>query len=217
MAENIAIRSRLCLVTRPSVDLEVFSRLVGEALSGGDVASLIIVGDPLDPARSQRAAELFVPIAQNAGAAAIVHNDTRIAGRARADGVHIDTGLTDTKSAIAALRPKRIVGAGGIRSRHEVMAFGEAGPDYLFFGRLDGDTADEVHAKSLELAAWCATVTVIPTVVMGGKTIASVRQAPAEGIEFVALSSAVWDDPRGPRAAVADACEQLATAAEAVE
>ncbi len=88
--------------------------------------------------------------------AAIIHNDTRIAGRTSADGVHVDSGIADVQSAVAALHPRLMVGAGGIRSRHDAMAFGEAGPDYLFFGRLDGDTGDDIHPKALDLAAWCA-------------------------------------------------------------
>jgi thiamine-phosphate pyrophosphorylase len=48
---------------------------------------------------------------------------------------------------------------------------------------------------------------------MGGAAIASVKEAAAQGIEFVALSSAVWNHPKGPSAAVADAVERLAAAA----
>ena len=36
-----------------------------------------------------------------------------------------------------------------------------------------------------------------------------VDAAVAAGIEFVALGAAVWDDPRGPAAAVADANRRL--------
>ena len=146
-----------------------------------------------------------MPRAQARGVAALVHNDTRIAGRAHADGVHVDTGIADLSAAVQKLRPKLIVGAGGLRSRHEAMQAGEADPDYLFFGRLDGDTDDDIFHKALDLAAWWSSVFVIPAIVMGGRTIASVETAAREGIEFVALSRAVFDDPRGPAEAVAEA------------
>jgi thiamine-phosphate pyrophosphorylase len=184
-------------------------------LSGGDVASLIITADPADPTALQQAAQLFVPIAQDAGAAAIIHRDTRIVGRTRADGVLVDGGGGELAAAIAAMRPKLMVGAAGLTSRHEAMAAGEASPDFLFFGRLDGDTGDGIFPKALDLAAWWSTVTVIPAIVMGGRALASVGEAAAEGIEFVALSRAVWDDPRGARAAVAEANDHLARASEA--
>jgi thiamine-phosphate pyrophosphorylase len=215
MANDIASRCRLCLVTPAGADAETFARHVADALSGGDVASLIVAAHPGDPAALQRAAQAFVPIAQDAGTAAILQGDTRIVGRTQADGVLIDTGPADLAAAVAAMRPKRMIGAAGIASRHDALTAGEASPDFLFFGRLDGDIADGVFPKALDLAAWWSAVTVIPAVVMGGGTLASVREAAREGIEFVALSRAVWNDPRGPRAAVAEACELLALAGEA--
>ena len=215
MANDIASRCRLCLVTPAGVDAKTFARYVADALSGGDVASLIVAADPGDPAALQKAAEAFVPLAQEAGAAAIVHGDTRIVGRTHADGVLIDSGPDELAAAVAALHPKLMVGAAGLTSRHEALAASEAAPDFLFFGRLDGDTGDAVFPKALDLAGWWSAVTVIPAIVMGGGTLSSVREAAAAGIEFVALSKAVWDDPRGPRAAVAEACEHLAESGEA--
>ncbi len=215
MANDIASRCRLCLVTPAGVDARTFAPRVADALSGGDVASLIIAAHPTDPAALQKAAEAFVPIAQDAGVAAIVHGDTRIVGRSKADGVLVDGGAAELAAALAALHPKRMVGVAGLTSRHEAMAAGEAAPDFLFFGRLDGDSGDGIFRKALDLAAWWSDVTVIPAIVMGGSTLISVREAADAGIEFVALAKAVWDDPRGARAAVAEACERLAGTGEA--
>lgn len=211
MPEADVRRCRLCLVTPHDYDPDDLVPLVVDALAGGDVASLIIAGEG---ERLQRLAEGLVPRAQARGAAALVRNDTRIAGRARADGVHIDTGMADLAAAVEKLRPKLIVGAGGLRSRHEAMEAGEANPDYLFFGRLDGDTEDGIFGKALDLAAWWSSLFVIPAIVMGGRSIASVESAAREGIEFVALGRAVFTDPRGPAEAVAEANLRLARAAE---
>ncbi len=215
MANDIKSRCRLCLVTPVGVEAKTFAPLVADALAGGDVASLIVTARPADPAALQKAAEAFVPLAQSAGVAAIVHGDTRIVGRTQADGVLIDSGADDLAAALDALHPARMVGAGNLTSRHEALSAGEAAPDFLFFGRLDGDTGDGVFPRALELAAWWSSVTVIPAIVMGGRTLASVREAADAGIEFVALSRAVWDDPRGPGAAVAEASALLAQGGEA--
>ncbi len=214
MANEADTRCRLCLVTPPDDDVASAARRLSQALSGGDVASLIIAGKADDPALLQRAAEALVPIAHARDVAALVHNDTGVAGRAQADGVHIDTGLDDLKAAVAALHPKRIVGAGGLTTRHDAMLAAEAQPDYLFFGRLDGDTGPGIFPKAFDLAEWWSSVAVIPAIVMGGNALASVEEAAAAGIEFVALSRAVWDDPRGPAAAVAEAAERLAAVRE---
>lgn len=206
---------RLCLVTPPDYDPVSFAPALSEALAGGDVASLIITAPRRDPAGHQRAAEMLVPAATQRGVAALVHNDTRICERVKADGVHVDTGVGDLRAALDALRGRKITGAGGLSSRHEALEAGEAGPDYLFFGRLDGDTDDMIFPKALDLAAWWSSVTVIPAMVMGGRSLSSVDEAAANEIAFVALSSAIWTDRRGPRAAVAEAVDRLATAREA--
>lgn len=208
MPEADATRCRLCLVTPADIEPAAFAPRLADALSGGDVASVIVAAAP---ERLQEAAERLVPIAAMRGAAALVLNDTQIAGRAKADGVHIDTGLADFRAA-ASLRPKKIVGLGGIRSRHEAMTAGEADPDYLFFGRLDGDSGDRIFDKTLDLAAWWSSMFVIPAIVMGGGTIASVDDAAAANIEFVALCRAVFEHPDGPGAAVAEANRRLAAA-----
>ncbi len=210
MANETASRCRLCLVAPAGVDAGTFAPLVAEALSGGDVASLIIAAHPADPARLQRVAEALVPLAQQADVAAVIHGDTRVVGRTHADGVLVDSGPADVAAAVTAMGRKRMVGAAGVTSRHGAMAAGDASPDFLFFGRLDGDSDDGIFPKALDLAGWWSSVTVIPAVVMGGRTLASVDEAVREGIEFVALCHAVWDDPRGPRAAVAEACDRLA-------
>src|SRR5262249_8743853 len=119
----------------------------------------------------------------------------------------------DLADAVAAFRRKKIVGAGGIRSRHEAMLAGESDPDYVFFGRLDGDTGPMIFDKSLELAAWWSSLFMIPAIVMGGNAVASVRAAAEASIEFVALGRAVFD-AADPGAAVAEANLLLATMPE---
>lgn len=211
------VRTRLVLVTPPAYEAAAFASRLSDALAGGDVASLIITAGGADGAAFQKAAERLVPIAEARGVAALIHNDTRIAARTNADGAHVDGGRAAITDALDSFRGKKIVGAGNIATRHDAMELAEAEPDYLFFGRLDGDTADGIFPKSLDLASWWSEVTVIPAVVMGGREIASVDEARDAGIEFVALSSAVWDDPRGPAKAVAEVAERLARVAEPAE
>jgi thiamine-phosphate pyrophosphorylase len=98
--------------------------------------------------------------------------------------------------------PKMIVGAGGASDRHRALEIGEARPDYIFFGKLDGDIKPEAHPKGLALAEWWASMVEIPCVVMGGTDTASVIPVAETGAEFVALREAVFAHPEGPAAAV---------------
>lgn len=204
---------RLCLVTPPGVAPEKFGQVLDDALAGGDVASLIIAADS---GELERLAKDLAPIAQAHDVAVLIHNDTQIAGHAKADGVHIDSSHADLAAAVSSLRPTKIVGAGNLRSRHDAMLAADIDPDYVFFGRLDGDTDTEIFPKALALAEWWAELFAIPAMVMGGSSLESVRDARDARIEFVALRRAVWDHPEGPRAAIAEANRILSAATEPV-
>ena len=199
--------TRLVLVTPRDADPKIFPALLAEALGGGGVAAIIIAGAAGN--ETEKLAAILVEVAQGAGAAALVADDTRLAGHAGADGVHIGTGFDDLRRAAASFRPKRIVGAGGLTSRHDAMQAGEIGVDYLFFGRLHGDTHDSPHPKALDLAEWWTEITEVPAVIMAGRSIDSVRDAAATGAEFVALHDAVWSHAGGPGEAMKLAAAML--------
>lgn len=214
MANTAHDRARLCLVTPADYEPAAFARDLADALGGGDVASLIITAPASDPTGLQRAAEALIPVARSRDVATLIHNDGRVAARTKADGVHVDTGLADIADAIAARRRDSIVGAGGIRSRDDAMEIGEAEPDYLFFGRVDGDFDPEIHTPSLDLAVWWSAVAVVPAIVMGGNSLETIDPSALDGVEFLALRRAIWEDPRGPAIAVDDALARLSLAPE---
>ena len=191
--------TRLCIVTPAQLPTD-FADQLEAALTEGDVASLIV--DSSDSAFVANAARIAV----DSSVAAI---GVDLAATDHLDGVHIESGADDVRAARSALGTEKIVGAGGVSSRHDAMSVGELLPDYVFFGRVDGDTRPTIHPKALELADWWAQLFEIPAIVMGGSDIASVADAAAAGIEFVALRAAVWNHPQGPAAAVAAANELL--------
>ncbi len=194
-------RPRLVLVTPPGADASFAPRLA-EALAGGDVAAVIVPLDGLAEADRQAVADALVPVIQEAGAAAILGADTRVVGRAKADGLHAEAGSEDFTDAVSAFSGKRIVGAGGVRTRDEAMAAGEAGADYLLFGLLDATESPEAHPKTVALGEWWAALFEVPAIALAGSDLASVDVLAEAGVEFVALRAAVWDCPDGPRAAV---------------
>jgi thiamine-phosphate pyrophosphorylase len=103
------------------------------------------------------------------------------------------------------MRPKRIVGAGELGSRHAAMEAGAAGVDYVLFGRPHSDTHDEPHTKALALAEWWSEVAEVPAVVMAGRRLESITTAAVTGAAFVAVNAAIWSHPGAPAAAVAAA------------
>jgi thiamine-phosphate pyrophosphorylase len=204
---------RLCLVTPSDFAPASFAPALDQALAGGDIASIIVTAAPAELARLSAA---VVPRAQSHGVAVLIHNDSEIAAKTSADGIHIDDRNVDLAEIVAKLHPDKIVGVGNLTSRHNAMVAGQAEPDYLFFGRLDGDTDPAIFPKALALAEWWAALFQIPAVVMGGNDVASVRQARNAGVEFVALRRAIWEHPDGPGAAIAAANRLLAEAPDTV-
>lgn len=198
-------RCRVVLIAPLDEALESFRPKLVEALAGGDVASFIIPAREGDDAAFQAFAEALAPIAQAAGAAVLIGQDTRVAGRVGADGIHLEGSRSDLEDAIERFQPKLIVGAGGVRTREDALELGEARPDYMFFGKFGFDNKPEPHARNLALGEWWAEMIQIPCIVMAGSDIESVATVAATGAEFVALSSAVFAPGVDPRAAVAKA------------
>jgi thiamine-phosphate pyrophosphorylase len=192
---NFENRCRIVLIAPDIEDADEKARVVGDAMKGGDVASVIIPQYSLSDDAFQIHAEKLVPVVQDAGAAAVICGDSRVAGRAKADGVHINGPVADLAEAAEKFMPKLIVGAGRAADRHQALEIGEIGPDYIFFGKIDGDIKPEPHPKNLALGEWWASMVAIPAIVMGGSDPQSVLAIAESGVEFAALSKAVFSEP----------------------
>lgn len=188
-------RCRLVLILPEGEDLSARTAMLEGALKGGDVASVIIPQYGLDDGVFQKHAEALVEIVQSAGAAALVAGDTRVAGRAKADGIHVTGGLEEFAEAVEKFTPKLIVGGGNATDRHKALEIGDIQPDYIFFGKIGGDIKPEAHPKNLALAEWWASMVEIPCIVLGGSDPDSALAVAETGAEFVALDRAVFADP----------------------
>ncbi len=198
-------RCRIVLIAPPGHSPDEMERKLRQALEGGDVASLILPPYGLHEAAFQALAERIVPVAQEAGVAVVIAGDTRIAARVKADGVHLESGKQALVDAIDRLHDKMSVGAGGVKTRDDALALGEARPDYVFFGRFGYDNTPEPHPRNLNLASWWAQMIEIPCIVLAGTHIESVEAVAETGADFVALSNAVFGENADPRERVARA------------
>ena len=88
-------RCRLVLIVPDEADADQQAKQLAGAMSGGDVASVILPQYGLDDQAFQKRAEKLVQIIQDAGAAAIISGDSRVAGRAKADGLHMAGSLEE--------------------------------------------------------------------------------------------------------------------------
>ena len=111
------------------------------------------------------------------------------------------------QEAVGALKPDRIVGAGGLASRHDAMVVAESGADYVMFGEPDAAGKRPSFAAIRERVEWWTEVFEIPCVAYAA-SLAEIGDLAAA--EFVALDPVFLSDPRGPAEAVAEAARHLA-------
>lgn len=187
------------------------------ALTGGDVASLIIPDYGADESLFQAHAEALTRAAQQRGVAAIVASQPRTAARVQADGIHTEGRKDELAEIVAKYGDRMMVGCGGAKTRDDALELGEQQPDYIFFGRFGYDTKPEPHPRNLSLGAWWSQIVQVPCIVMAGATVDSVRAVAETGAEFVAAGTAVFADGTEPAAAVAQANALLDQYAPALE
>ena len=167
---STAMRPRLFLITPFDNAADRLVERVGAALAAGDVATLLIDAAGLPSDTRQNLAKSLVQACHQSDVAALVRNDTQLAGRCGADGVHIDGEPDDLDTAIERFRPQKIVGAGRVTTRHDALLVGDMDVDYVFFGRVDRDEPDDSDDAALSLAEWWSPIIEIPCVAMAGKT-----------------------------------------------
>jgi thiamine-phosphate pyrophosphorylase len=199
--------TRLYVVTPALADPQAAADLLGPALAAADVAAVLLRLAAADERTLINRIKEIAPIVQERGAALLVEGHAGLVARAGADGAHV-AGITAAQEAIEALKPERIVGAGGLASRHDAMLAAAAGADYVMFGEPDATGKRPTFEAIRERIEWWTEVFEIPCVAYAA-SLAEIGDLAAA--EFVALGPDILSDPRGPAAAVADAAARLTT------
>lgn len=198
---------RLYLVTPPVKDAAAFARELEPALDAADIAAVLLRLAPGGESELVGRIKLLAPIAQRAGAALVLDGNTELVGRSSADGAHL-TGIHALQGAVERLKPERIAGAGGMTTRHDAMLAAEADADYVLFGEPDLNNERPSLAAIEDRVSWWAEVFQPPCVAYA-TSLDEVGALAAAGADFVAVADFVWNDPRGPAAAIADASQRL--------
>jgi thiamine-phosphate pyrophosphorylase len=199
---------RLYLVT-PPLDAPGLAAKLVETLDAADVAAVLARGPAAGDASLIERVRAIAPVVQDRGVAFLIEGHPEIVEPAGADGAHV-TGTVALEPALPLLKPRYIVGCGGLGSRHDAMVAGERGADYVIFGEPDAEGRRPGFAAILDRVAWWAELFEIPCVgwAMNLDEVAALAGA---GADFVAIADAVWPHPRGPGAALAAAAARLAT------
>ncbi len=194
---------QLYLITPPALEPAVFAYGLASALDAGSVSCVQLRLKQADDDTIRRAAETLAPVAQTRDVAFILNDRPDLAAETGCDGVHI--GLEDATydQARRQVGTDAIVGVTCHDSRHLAMVAAEQGADYVAFGAFFPTRTKQPKTKAdVDLIRWWAELMEVPCVAIGGITPENCRPLVEAGADFLAVISAVWDDPDGPAAAV---------------
>lgn len=199
---------RLYLFGPPALDPARCASALAAALAGAGVAAVLLRLPEADERSLINTVKTIAPTVQGTGAALLLAGHPEIAARAGADGAHL-TGVEAFNAAQAVLQPERIAGCGGLKTRHDAMVVAEAGADYVLFGEPEAAGERPSLAAVTERVAWWAEIFELPCVAFAA-ALADVPALAAAGADFVALGDCIFEDARGPAAALAEAASRLA-------
>jgi len=199
---------RLYLVTPPVGEPGAFASSLASALGAADVAAVLLRLKPDAERALINRVKALAAVTQSTGAALLLDKEADIAARAGADGAHL-TGIEAFMAVNGSLQPARVAGCGGLNTRHDAMSAAERGADYVMFGEPDADGSRPSFGAIVERVEWWAEVFEVPCVAFAA-TIDEIAPLAAAGADFIAVGGPIWDDDRGPAAAVAEAASRLA-------
>src|SRR5471032_2136274 len=183
-------------------------------LAAADVAAVLLRLKPTDQRTMISRIKALAPVIQDHGAALLLDGHVELVARAGADGAHL-TGIEAMEEALPSLKPDRIAGVGGLSTRHDSMAAGEAGADYVLFGEPDAAGQRPSTEAIAERLQWWAELFEPPCVGFAA-TCEEAREFAAAGADFVLVGDFIWHDSRGPVAALIEAQQTIRQAQAAM-
>jgi thiamine-phosphate pyrophosphorylase len=172
-------------------------------LANADVAAVLVRLAASDPRTMISRVKALAPAIQNSGVALLLDGHAELVARAGADGAHL-SGIDAMQDAMPTLKPDRIAGVGGLVTRHDSMAAGEAGADYVLFGEPDSKNQRPSVEAIAERLQWWAELFEPPCVGFAASA-AEAGEFAAAGADFILLGDFIWADARGATAALMDA------------
>jgi thiamine-phosphate pyrophosphorylase len=191
---------RLYLATPVVGDPAPLTASLPGLLAGIDVAAVLVRLEPTDHRTMISRVKALAPAVQESGAALLLDGHVELVARAGADGAHL-TGFGAMEDAMPTLKPDRIAGVGGLSTRHDSMAAGEAGADYVLFGEPDANGRRPAVEAIAERLQWWAELFEPPCVGFAASREEAYEFA-AAGADFILVGDLIWTDPRGAAAAL---------------
>jgi thiamine-phosphate pyrophosphorylase len=194
---------RLYLATSEVDDPSQLAASLPALLAAADVAAVLVRLKPTDQRTMISRIKALAPAVQDAGAALLIEGHVELVARGGADGAHL-SGIAALEEALPSLKPDRIAGVGGLATRHDSMAAGELGADYVLFGEPNAEGERPSSEAIAERLQWWDELFEPPCAGFATSRGEAAEFA-AAGADFVLVGDFIWADPRGAKAALIEA------------
>ena len=196
MTDSTGDLPQLYLITPPDPERDGFGDLLARTLDAAPVACLRLSMATTDEERIARTGDALREIAHSRDIPLVIERHALMVERLGLDGVHLDDGARQVAKWRKDLGAEAIIGAFCGNTRHDGLAAGEAGADYVAFGPAGETALGDGSQAEAELFTWWSEMIEVPVVAEGALTLDLVRSL-TPVTDFLALGEEVWntDDP----------------------
>lgn len=182
---------QIYLITPPEIDLATYPDQLAAVLDAHPVACVRLVLSTRDEDRLARAADALRELTIKRDVALVISEHFMMVERLGLDGVHLLDGARTVRHARKELGEDAIVGAYCAGSRHDGMAAGEGGADYVSFGPVQASALGDGGFAEGDLFKWWSEVIEVPVVAEGALDAAMITDL-APYTDFFGIGDEIW-------------------------
>ena len=182
---------QIYLITPPEIELEIFPAQLAAVLDAHPVACVRLMLSTRDEDRLARAADALREVTLSRDVALVISEHLMMVERLGLDGVHLLDGARTVRHARKEIGDDAIIGAFCAGSRHDGMAAGEAGADYVSFGPVQASALGDGGFAEEELFKWWSEVIEVPVIAEGALDAVMVANL-APYTDFFGFGDEIW-------------------------
>ncbi|GAA6175333.1 thiamine phosphate synthase [Sulfitobacter pacificus] len=191
---------QIYLITPTEIDPSTFAPQLATVLDAHPVACVRLALSTKDEVELSRAADALREVTHARDVALVVTDHLQMVERLGLDGVHLSDAARSVRFTRKELGEDAIVGSFCGPSKHDGMAAGEAGADYISFGPVQASTLGDGSFAEREIFEWWSEVIEVPVVAEGSLNAEMIR-ALAPYTDFFGIGDEIWQDA-DPKAAL---------------
>ncbi|KIN61003.1 Thiamine-phosphate pyrophosphorylase [Sulfitobacter noctilucae] len=187
---------QIYLITPPEIELSSFPAQLGAILDAQEIACVRLALSTKDEDRVSRAADALREVTHARDVALVITDHLVLVERLGLDGVHLSDAARSVRYARKELGEEAIVGSFCGPSKHDGMAAGEAGADYISFGPVQAQALGDGSFAPQDLFQWWSEVIEVPVVAEGALDADMIRSL-APYTDFFGIGDEIWaqDNP----------------------